>query len=62
MYNWVAKGQDGVEVRSMIDLVLVKKDMLHNVQDVKGMGHGLTDQHVVVNGAMRIRSETFEYQ
>ena len=33
--------QDGVEVKSMIDLVLVKKDMLHYVQDVRavrGMG------------------------
>ena len=28
-YTRVAKGQDGVEVKSMIDLVLVKKDMLH---------------------------------
>ena len=37
----VAKGQDGAEVKSMIDLELVKKDMLRYVQDVrafKGMG------------------------
>ena len=27
-YTRVAKGQDGVEVKSMIDPVLVKKDML----------------------------------
>ena len=27
-YTRVAKGQDGMEVKSMIDLVLVKKDML----------------------------------
>ena len=27
-YTRVAKGQDGVEVKSMIDLVLVKKDIL----------------------------------
>ena len=27
-YTRVARGQDGVEVKSMIDLVLVKKDFL----------------------------------
>ena len=40
-YTRVARGQDGVEVKNMIDLVLVKKDMLHFVQDVRaviGMG------------------------
>ena len=40
-YTRVAKGQDGVEVKSMIDLVLVKKDILRFGQDVKavrGMG------------------------
>ena len=34
-------GQDQVEVKSMIDLVLVKKDKLYYVQDVRvvrGMG------------------------
>ena len=39
--TWAAKGQDRVEVMSMIDLVLVKKDMLFYVQDVRavrGMG------------------------
>ena len=39
-YTRVVKGQDGVEVKSMIDLVLVK-DLLHHVQDekaVRGMG------------------------
>ena len=30
-------GQDGVEV-NMIDLVLVKKDMLRYVQDVRAVG------------------------
>ena len=48
-YITVARGQDGVEVKSMIDLVLVKKDMLRYVQDVsviKGMGRGLSDHHV----------------
>ena len=33
-YTRVARDKDGVEVKSMIDLVLVKKDMLHYVQDV----------------------------
>ena len=37
-YTRVARGQDRVEVNSMIDLVLVKKDMLHYVQNVKGIG------------------------
>ena len=45
------KGQDGVEVKSMIDLVLVKKEMLRFVQDVRavrGMGRGISDHHVVL--------------
>ena len=33
-YTRVARGQDEVEVKSMINLVLVKKDMLRCVQDV----------------------------
>ena len=60
----------------MIDLVLVKRDILRFVQDVRavrGMGHSLSDQNVVlckvrlvgawikrgevVVGARRIRSE-----
>ena len=47
----MARGQDGVEVKSMIDLVLVKRDMLRYVQDVRtvsGMGRGLSDHHVVL--------------
>ena len=47
----MARDQDGVEVESMIDLVLVKKDMLHYVQDmraVRGMGRGLSDHHVLI--------------
>ena len=35
----------------MIDLVLVKKDMLRYMQDiraVRGMGQGLSDHHVVL--------------
>ena len=34
-YTRVARGQDGVEVKSMIDLVMVKKDMLCHLQDVR---------------------------
>ena len=40
-YTRVASGQDGVKVKTMIDLVLVKKALLHYVQDVRavrGMG------------------------
>ena len=34
-YTIVARSQDGVEVKSIIDLVLMKKDMLRYVQDVR---------------------------
>ena len=40
-----------MEVKSIIDLMLVKKDMLHFVQDVRavrGMGQGISDHHVVL--------------
>ena len=50
-YTRVARGQDGVEVKSMIDLVLVKKGMLRYVQGVsvvRGMGRDLSDHHVVL--------------
>ena len=49
-YTRMARGQDGVEVMRMIDLVLMKKVMLHYVQDMRvvgGMGRGLSDHHVV---------------
>ena len=45
------RGQDGVEVKSVIALVLVKDDMLRFVQDVRtvrGIGRGISDQHVVL--------------
>ena len=35
--TWVASDQDGVEVMSMIDLALVKKDMLYEVQDMRAV-------------------------
>ena len=50
-YTREARGRDGVEVKSLIDLVLVNKDMLHYVQDVRavsGMGRSLSDHHVVL--------------
>ena len=34
-YTRVARGRNGVEVKSMIDLVLVKQYMLRYVQDVR---------------------------
>ena len=36
-YTRVARGQDRVGVKVMVDLVLVKKDMLHYVQDMRAM-------------------------
>ena len=50
-YTRLARGQDGVEANSMIYLVLVKKDMLCFMQDVRaveGMGRGILDHHVVL--------------
>ena len=50
-YTRVGRGQDGVEVKSMIHLVLVKKDTLCFVQDVRalrGMGQALSDHHVLL--------------
>ena len=43
------EGRGDVEIKSMIDLVLVKRDKLRYVQDVKavrGMGRGLLDHHI----------------
>ena len=40
-YTRVVRGQDGMEIKRMIDLVLVKKYMLcyrQDVRAVKGMG------------------------
>ena len=50
-YTRVARGQDGVEVKSMINLVLLKKDMLRFVQDVRavrGMVRDISDHYVVL--------------
>ena len=51
-YTRVARGRDGVEIKSMIDLVLVKRNMLRYVQDVRavrGMGRGLSGHYVVLS-------------
>ena len=50
-YTKTARVQDRVEVKSMIELVLVKKDLLSYVQDVRavrGIGRSLSDYHVVL--------------
>ena len=49
-YTRVTRGRDGVEIKIMIDLVLVNRDMLRYMQDervVKGMGHNLSEHYVV---------------
>jgi hypothetical protein len=50
-YTRVGKSRDGTEVKSMIDLVLVKKDMLKYVMDVKsvrGLRMGISDHYIVL--------------
>ena len=47
----VARGRDDVKIKSMIDLVLVKRDMLQYMQfvrSVRGMGGDLSHHHVVL--------------
>ena len=47
----MGRGQNEMEVMSMIDLVMVKEDMLHYMQDMRAereMGRGLSDHHVVL--------------
>ena len=51
----MARGQDLVEVKSMIDLVLVKKDMLLYAQ-VRLLGTWIKRREAVVGGR-RIRSQ-----
>ena len=50
-YARVTRGQDGVEVKRMIDQVVMKNDMLRYMQDVSGvrrLGRGLSYHHVVL--------------
>ena len=47
----MAEGRGGVEIKSMIDLELGKRDMVRYVQDtraVREMGRSLSDHHVVL--------------
>ena len=58
-YTRVGRGQDGVEVKSMIDLVVVKKDMLLYVQDVRavrGIGRHLSDHPVLLCKVKLVRA------
>ena len=51
MYTRVAKGQGGMVIKSMRDLVPRKKDMMQYVQDVRvvrAMGHSLSDHYIVL--------------
>ena len=47
-YTRGERDQDRVEMKSMKDLVLVKRHMLRYVRAVKGMGQGLSDHHMVL--------------
>ena len=50
-YKKVARFQDGVEIKGMIDLVLVKREMLRYEEDVRvvrRMGRDLSYHHVVL--------------
>ena len=50
-YTRVASSQDGVEVMSLTDLILMRKDILRYVQDVRavrGMGRGLSCYQAVL--------------
>ena len=50
-YTRMARNLDSVEIKSMIELVRVKRDKLRYVQDVRAvreMGASLSDHHVVM--------------
>ena len=50
-YIRVARGQDRLEVKNIIDMVLVKRDMLRYVQDMRAVreeGCDLSDHHAVL--------------
>ena len=48
-YTRVIRGQDGMEVKSMIDLVLMKNEMLSCGQDVRAVRlMALSDHHFVL--------------
>ena len=47
-YTWMPGGRDGVESKNVIDLVLVKKNMMKYLYIVRGYGMGLSDHSVVL--------------
>ena len=50
-YIRVAMDRDGVEIKGIIDQVLVKKDIMcyeEDVSAVRGMDGGLSDHHVAL--------------
>ena len=50
MYTRVIRGQDGVEVKSRIDLVLMKNEMLSCGQEVRAVRlMGLSDHYFVLH-------------
>ena len=55
-YTRMPMGRDAVEVKSMINLGLVKKDMLPYVQNVRGMGRDHSDHHVVLCKVRLVRT------
>ena len=58
-YTRVAEGEGDVETKSMIDLVLVKRNMLRYVQNeraVRGMGCGFSDHYVVLCKVRLVRA------
>ena len=56
-YTMVARGQDIVNVMSMIDMVVVKRNMFKYVQNVKTMrGIGLSEHHVEKRGEQMERT------
>ena len=46
-YTRVVRDRDGVEIKNMIDVVLVKRGMLLYVQDVRAV-RGISDHHYVM--------------
>ena len=58
-YTRVANDRDSVKIKSMIDLILVKRGMQRYVQDVRvvrGMGFVLSDHHVVLCKVRLVRA------
>ena len=58
-YTRVARDQDRMEVKNVIDLLLVKEDMLHYVQDM-GTVRGLSGHHVVLCKVKLVKAWTMD--